>query len=60
MRVHKQDCEKYESVKRELAQRYRYERKKYTDSKSDIFWEIIARADQWAANTGWDPEPSDA
>ncbi len=60
MRVHKQDCEKYESVKRELAQQYRYEREKYTDSKSDIFWEIIARADRWAGNTGWEPGPSDA
>lgn len=60
MRVHKQDCAKYETVKRELAQRYRDEREKYTESKSDIFWEIIARADRWAANTGWEPGPSDA
>jgi GrpB-like predicted nucleotidyltransferase (UPF0157 family) len=60
LRVSQQDCEKYVLVKRELAQRYRYEREKYTDSKSAIFWEIIARADQWAANTGWEPGPSDA
>ena len=60
MRMHKPDCDKYEFVKKELAQRYRNEREKYTDSKSDIFWEIIARADRWAANTGWEPGSSDA
>ncbi len=60
MRVHKPDCERYESVKRALAEKYRHDRQKYTDSKSDIFWEIIARADAWAANTGWEPGPSGA
>ena len=60
MRVHKPDCDKYEFVKKELAQQYRNEREKYTDSKNDIFWEIIARADRWAANTGWEPGGSDA
>lgn len=43
MRTHRRDCEKYEAVKRELAEQYRHERAQYTDSKRDIFWEIIAR-----------------
>ncbi len=60
MRTNKQDCERYELVKRELAERYRNQREKYTDSKSGILWEIIARADEWAANEGWEPGPSDA
>lgn len=60
MRAHKKDCDEYESVKRELAEQYQDAREKYTDSKSDIFWKIIARADRWAADTGWEPGPSDA
>ena len=60
MRVNKKECERYESTKRELAVRYRNQREKYTNSKSAIFWEIISRADEWAAFSGWEPGPSDA
>ncbi len=44
----------------EVAVRYRDQREKYTNAKSDVFWEIIARADEWAAFSGWEPGPSDA
>lgn len=58
LRLHPEDQKKYENVKRELAATYRYDRQQYTRSKDAIFWEIICRADKWAATTGWEPVPS--
>jgi GrpB-like predicted nucleotidyltransferase (UPF0157 family) len=49
----------YEAVKRELALTYRNQRQAYTEAKSQIFWQIIERADRWAGNTGWSPGPPD-
>jgi GrpB-like predicted nucleotidyltransferase (UPF0157 family) len=60
MRQSVADQRRYEAVKRELAARFRLERKRYTDAKDAIFWEIMQRADRWAAITGWQPCPSDA
>ncbi len=60
VREHEDARRRYETVKRELAMRYRYERQRYTDAKAPIFWEIMQRADTWAAQTGWEPGPSDA
>lgn len=60
LRQHAEDCCSYETVKRTLAARYADDRYAYTEAKSDIFWEIIRRADRWAAATGWAPGPSDA
>ena len=59
IRLHKDDQRKYEATKKELAIRYRLERHKYVDAKEDIFWEIMKRADGWAADTGWDVGASD-
>lgn len=59
LRVHRSDCEKYGAVKRELARRFHHDRKQYTSSKSDIVWEILERADRWAASLGWEPGTSD-
>lgn len=60
LRLHTQDQHAYEAVKRELAARYPHDRYTYTNAKSDIFWEIMRRADRWAAETGWDLGASDA
>ena len=60
VRDHEDDRRRYETVKRELALRYRDERARYTDAKAPIFWEIMRRADRWAAQSGWEPGPSDA
>lgn len=60
MRVHPDACEQYEQVKRRLAAEYLTDMPSYTESKAPIFWEIIQKADRWAASTGWEPGPSDA
>jgi GrpB-like predicted nucleotidyltransferase (UPF0157 family) len=60
VRLHPAEQRKYEAVKRELATKYRLQRQKYTDAKDPIFWEIMFRADRWAATTGWEPGASDA
>lgn len=60
LRLHIEDQRTYETVKRQLAARHLNNRHAYTDAKRDIFWEIIRRADLWAAETGWEPGASDA
>ena len=60
LRLHVDDQRIYEGVKRQLAARYPHDRHAYTDAKSDIFWELIRRADGWAAETGWESGVSDA
>jgi GrpB-like predicted nucleotidyltransferase (UPF0157 family) len=59
IRLHRDDRIRYESVKRELVRQFRYERRRYTDAKAPIFWEIMQRADGWAADTGWEPGGTD-
>lgn len=59
LRVHADEQRHYEAVKRRLAVQYPFERDAYTDAKGDIFWEIVRRADSWAAATGWEPGDSD-
>jgi GrpB-like predicted nucleotidyltransferase (UPF0157 family) len=59
MRTHPRDAEKYAVLKLRLAEQYRDDRLGYTNAKSDFIWRVIARADQWAQDTGWEPAPSD-
>jgi GrpB-like predicted nucleotidyltransferase (UPF0157 family) len=59
IRVHPEDQGRYEAVKRELAVIYRLERRGYTAAKDAIVWEVMHRADRWAAHTGWEPGASD-
>jgi GrpB-like predicted nucleotidyltransferase (UPF0157 family) len=60
LREHVEDQRRYERFKRELAEKYRNDRMKYTDGKNPVFWEIMFRADRWEKRTGWAPGPSDA
>lgn len=60
LRVQPDEQRRYEQIKRQLALGYRLDRRAYTDAKGDIFWELIRRADVWAAETGWEPRASDA
>jgi GrpB-like predicted nucleotidyltransferase (UPF0157 family) len=60
LRVHGETAAGYEAVKRRLAARYPHDRRAYTDAKTQIMWDIIQRADNWAQQTGWEPGPSDA
>ena len=59
VRAHPDDRTRYEQVKRELAQRFRNDRHQYTEAKGPIFWEIMQKADRWAAATAWEPGPTD-
>lgn len=60
MRAHSRDAEEYAALKVRLAERYRDDRLGYTNAKGDFIWRVIAKADQWAQDTGWEPGPSDA
>ncbi|WP_210185127.1 GrpB family protein [Sinorhizobium sp. NFACC03] len=60
MRAHAHEHAPYGELKRALAARYQNDRVAYTEAKSEHLWTIIHRADRWAAQTGWQPGPSDA
>jgi N-methylhydantoinase B len=53
LRVDADDRDRYESVKRGLAARDWETVQQYTDAKSVVIAEIMARAEQWAGETGW-------
>ena len=59
VRRHPDARDRYEQVKRALAEQFRHDRYTYTEAKAPIFWEIIQKADRWAAATGWEPGPTD-
>ena len=60
IRKHPDNQREYERVKKSLAQWYLNQRQEYTKAKVPIIWGIMRKADQWAADTGWQPGPSDA
>lgn len=60
LRVHVEECQKYEEVKRSLALRHRDDRSAYTDAKQPFIWEVMGRADRWSQDVGWKAGPSDA
>ena len=60
VRTSTQDQQRYEAVKRDLAAQFPNDMAQYTEAKSAIFWEIMPKADRWAAASGWEPGPSDA
>lgn len=39
---------------------YKEDRHGYTDTKAPFIWEIMAKADRWSQEVGWEPGPSDA
>jgi GrpB-like predicted nucleotidyltransferase (UPF0157 family) len=60
MRAHPGDAERYAALKKQLAERYRHDREGYTEAKGPFIWEILAQADRWGQETGWEPAASDA
>lgn len=60
MRCHADDARAYAELKRRLARAYRGDRPGYTEAKDAFMWDILRKADRWAADTGWHPGPSDA
>lgn len=55
LRLHDEDRDKYAQAKLELSKREWDTLDDYADAKSPIITEITARAESWAAETGWHP-----
>lgn len=53
LRADEDDRRLYEAVKRQLAAREWDDMNQYADAKSQVIAEIMARAEDWAARTGW-------
>lgn len=60
LRAHGHEAARYEDLKRELAGRYRDDRRAYTDAKGAFISEAVRRADPWRREAGWTPGASDA
>lgn len=60
MRIHHSEHDAYAKLKRELAARFGNDRHAYTAGKSNHFWGVIRRADDWASKVGWQPGLPDA
>ena len=59
MRTHPDDVKEYADLKTRLAEEYRHDGLGYTNAKHAFIWLTIAKAAQWAQDTGWGPSPSD-
>jgi GrpB-like predicted nucleotidyltransferase (UPF0157 family) len=59
LRRHRDDVALYEGVKRELAARAWEDMNDYADAKNDVVAAIMARAETWAAATGWSVASAD-
>lgn len=59
MRTHEDDARYYAELKLELANQCGDDRIGYTEAKSPFIWSIMAKADKWAQETGWQPGRSD-
>lgn len=60
MRTHAEDARQYAKLKYGLAEKCRGDRHDYTESKALFIWEIMAKADRWSQEVGWEPGASDA
>lgn len=55
LRISEDDRRLYEATKRQLAQRDWDDLNDYAHAKTDVIGEITGRAQQWAADSGWEP-----
>lgn len=55
LRCHPVAVKRYAVMKREMAVVHRNESIAYTDAKSPLIDEMLVRAEDWAAETGWRP-----
>lgn len=60
MREHINEHAAYVALKRALAERHGTDRNAYSQGKDDFFWDVIRRADRWAAAVDWQPPTTDA
>ncbi|MEM7017363.1 MAG: GrpB family protein [Pseudomonadota bacterium] len=59
LRISEADRALYASTKRQMAEKFRDDRFAYVEAKDPVIWEIMKRADVWAAESEWEPGPSD-
>jgi GrpB-like predicted nucleotidyltransferase (UPF0157 family) len=55
LRIEPEDRQTYESVKRALARRDWEDVNHYANAKGAVIEDIMARAEAWAASSGWTP-----
>jgi GrpB-like predicted nucleotidyltransferase (UPF0157 family) len=60
LRAHTRDARRYGEIKRQVAREHGDDRRAYNDAKAAFIWEIVAQAQRWSQQTGWEPGPSDA
>jgi GrpB-like predicted nucleotidyltransferase (UPF0157 family) len=60
MRAHTGDTRRYGELKRKVAEEHGDDRRAYNDAKAAFIWVIVAKAQRWSQQTGWEPGPSDA
>ncbi len=60
LRSHEMAANAYAEIKRQLARYFPENVNAYYDIKDPVFDVIMSGANDWAAFTGWQPEPSDA
>jgi GrpB-like predicted nucleotidyltransferase (UPF0157 family) len=58
LRTHPDVAAEYEALKRDLATRLTLERIAYNDAKAPFIDSTVARATEWAVETGWRPSPA--
>jgi GrpB-like predicted nucleotidyltransferase (UPF0157 family) len=59
MRAHRHDAIRYARLKYALAAMYKDDRVGYSAAKSPFIWEIMAKADRWSQEVGWEAVPTD-
>lgn len=59
LRTHADDARAFGAVKSRLAEQFRDNRPAYTEAKNPYVWQLVARADSWAQQTGWESGASD-
>jgi GrpB-like predicted nucleotidyltransferase (UPF0157 family) len=55
LRAHPAEAERYAATKRQAALQHPTDRIAYTDTKEPVINEMVGRAEDWAAVTGWRP-----
>lgn len=55
LRAHPPAAAEYTDLKRRLAERHHGDRIAYTDAKGPFIEDVLPRAEEWAASTGWRP-----
>ena len=55
LRSHPDAAADYVAVKREMAEKHRLDAIAYNDAKGPFIVGVVAKAEEWAKNTGWRP-----